>query len=1081
MNNKLITVITIIQITKTMLMRKSICLGIMMILSCLLGGLSYAQTQRIAGQILDETSQPVIGAAVIVKDAGNVGTTSDFDGKFSLSAAPNATLVISCIGYVTLEVAVNGRANLSIILAEDTALLEEVVVVGFGTQKKPNLTGSVSQVSMDEVLGDRPVINAANALQGAIPGLTISGGSSTSQAKSFSIRGDLSINGGSPLVLIDNVEGDINNLNPDDIESVSVLKDAASSAIYGARAAAGVILVTTKRPKSGTKFTLNYNTNIGALNSINCPQQASLTNYIDAYLEAGYNSNYWAGNGNIQQWKEYLAQYKSNPGSLNTIGEGILSAGNNVYYFLNETDLFKNMLETGFLQNHNVSVSGGSDKIRYRVSAGLNTVNGPLLTKKDKYGRKNISSFVSADVTKWLTQEATLSYSNANTTNPENGSFYTTRLINYYPSYFPGETVGRDHDVLSQVPASQLQQVPTSHNNTAISRIALRSIFKILPGWTATAEYTYDRKDTNYDYYSTPYEQAEAQFAAKTLPEAGQDQYRMYDEITKYNAINVYSTYQQTWGKHDFKVMAGYNQESSWYKYFNGQILGQTVSSVPSFGGGTGTKTLNESYSEYAIRGVFGRINYAYDNRYLVEFNGRYDGSSKFPTNSRFGFFPSVSVGWRIGQESFMEGTKSWLDELKLRASYGSIGNQKINPYQFTPSMSIGQSTTWLDKDDKVTIINSPSLVSADFTWEKVTSLNVGLDFNAFKNRLQTTFDYYIRKTSGMLAAGMEIPSVIGASAPLQNIADLSNKGWELSVSWKDFVGKDFGYYVNFNIYDNRTFIDKYNNESGILSDYYVGKELGEIWGYVSDGYYSIDDFDIEKAKGGAWVLKEGVTSIQGVNVQPGDVKFLDLDGDENNQISAGANTVENPGDRKIIGNNRARFLYGANLGVSYKGFALDVRLQGVAKRDVWIGGAGMFPFGGAGAGDAVFQPLYYNQTDYWTAKSYDPESPDYMVAANPDASLFRIYGQGNNVGSNTRTSDKYLQSGAYMRIKNLTLSYTFPHQLINKIGVNGFKLYISIENLATLTSLPKGYDPETLSWSYPFYRTSSIGASITF
>ena len=996
-----------------------------------------------------------------------------------MNAADDAVLVVSCIGFVEQNIPVNGQKTIKVTLEEDTELLSEVVVVGYGTQKKVNLTGSVSQVKMEEVLGDRPIINAAAALQGAIPGLTVSGGSSTSQAKSFSIRGDLSINGGSPLVLIDNVEGDINSLNPNDIESVSVLKDAASSAIYGARAAAGVILVTTKQPKSGTKFTLNYNNNIGFLNSINCPRQASLTEYIDAYIEAGYNGNYWAGNGDVTKWKEYLAQYKANPSSLKTVGEGIYK-DESKYYFLNETDLFKNMLETGFFQNHNLSVAGGSDRVRFRVSAGLNDVNGPLLTKKDSYGRKNVMGFVSADITKWFTQEATISYSDAVQTDPQ-GSFYTTRLINYYPSYFPGETVGRDHDVLSQAPASQLQQVPVTTNKTAVARIFLKSNFNILKGWTATLEYTYDRKDNNYNYYTTPYEQAEAQFAAKTIPEAGQDKYEMYDATTKYNALNIYTTYQNTWGKHEFKAMAGFNQESSWYKYFYGSILGQTVPSVPSFGGGTGTKTLDEDYIEYAIRGGFGRLNYSYDNRYLIEFDARYDGSSKFPKTSRFGFFPSVSAGWRIGQEHWMEGARGWLDELKLRASYGSIGNQKIDPYMFTSTMIIGQSTGWLDNGDKVTTISTPALVSSTFTWERVTTLNFGLDFNAFQNRLQTSFDYYIRKTTGMLAAGVEIPSVVGATAPLQNIADLRNRGWELSLSWRDHVGKDFGYYARFNIYDNRTFIDKYNNESGLLSDYYVGREFGETWGYVSDGYYTIDDFDLAKAKTGAWVLKEGVTSIQGVNVQPGDVKFKNIDGDENNQITSGENTLEKPGDRKIIGNTTPRFRYGANLGLSFKGFALDVMLQGVAKRDVWIGGAGMFPFAGQGAGDAVFQPLYYNQTDYWTAKSYDPASPDYMVAANPGAKLFRIYGQGNNVGSNTRTSDKYMANGAYMRIKNLSLSYSFPHKMINKIKLSDLKLYASIENLATITSLPDGYDPETLSWSYPFYRTTTFGVSITF
>ena len=340
-----------------------------------------AQTHPRAGRVVDEANQPLGGVAVLIKGSASLGTQTDVNGEFTIKTSDDAVLLISCIGYVEKTIPVNGQAKLEIVLAEDSELLSEVVVVGYGVQKKVNLTGSVSQVKMEDVLGDRPVINAAAALQGAIPGLSVSGGSSPGQSKSFNIRGDLSINGGSPLVLIDGVEGDLNTVNPNDIESVSVLKDAASAAIYGARAAAGVILVTTKQPKSGSKFTLNYNNNIGFLNSITCPKQASLMEYIDAYIEAGYNSNYWAGNGDVNKWKDYLVQYKNDPSSLNTIGEGILPDGSNVYYFLQETDLFKHMLETGFFHNHNLSVSGGSDTIRFRVSKEINK-------KKEKLNKK---------------------------------------------------------------------------------------------------------------------------------------------------------------------------------------------------------------------------------------------------------------------------------------------------------------------------------------------------------------------------------------------------------------------------------------------------------------------------------------------------------------------------------------------------------------------------------------------------------------------------------------------------------------------------------------------------------------------
>lgn len=323
----------------------------------------------------------------------------------------------------------------------------------------------------------------------------------------------------------------------------------------------------------------------------------------------------------------------------------------------------------------------------------------------------------------------------------------------------------------------------------------------------------------------------------------------------------------------------------------------------------------------------------------------------------------------------------------------------------------------------------------------------------------------------------------MGTSAPLQNIADLSSDGWELNLTWRDRIG-DFAYNIGFNIYDNQAKIKKFNNESGLIGQYYVGQKLGELWGYVADGYYSIDDFVMDDAKRGVWTLKEGVTSIQGYSVQPGDVKFKDLDG--NGVINSGAGTLSDPGDRKIIGNTRARYQFGANLGASYKGFSLDVRLQGVGKRDYWLGGSSIFPFAGAGSGDAVFQPLFSNQTDYWQAKSYDPADPDYMVAKNPNAKLFRIYNQGNNVGSNTRVSDKYLQNAAYLRVKNITLGYNLPRNWVKKALIEQARVYVSVENLATISDLPKGYDPEgnssnSIVWDYPYYRTISVGANITF
>ena len=1037
------------------------------------------QAETASGVVKDAMGETVIGASVVVKGTTN-GTITDFDGQFSLSGVKKGAIIqISFVGYQTQEIVWEGKP-LNVTLKDDTQALEEVVVVGFGSQKKADLTGAVSQVKMDEVLGDRPVINATAALQGAMPGLMVSGGSSPGQSKSFNIRGDLSINGGSPLVLIDNVEGDLSSLNPDDIESISVLKDAASSAIYGARAACGVVLVTTKRPKNDTKFQFNYSFNQGWENSIGRPKQASLTDYIAAYEEAGYSTQYWAGDGQVSTWKELLQQYKA--GTLQGVYEnGIYKHTDGRVYYLKESDPQGNALDTGVLSNHNVSVSGGTDKLRFRISGNYSYENGPMITNKDKYMRKALTAFVSADVAKWFTQEISMYYTDTKKTALSNNirDPFATRLISWYPEgYMPADILGTSEDMIIDSPRNSYLVSPTSTTRNSIPRIQVKSIIKPLKNWEIVAEYTFNKKNYKYNNYSGLMEYADVQLAKKTSPADKIDTYQINTNETKYNALNLYSTYKLELGKHKASVMVGFNQESSWYGAFNASIKEQAVPTVPSFGGGNGEKNISESYTEYAIRGAFARLTYSFADKYLLTANMRYDGSSKFPKENRFGFFPSVSLGWRLGQEHFMDWSREYLDDFKLRASWGSIGNQNISPYGYIASMSINKTTTWLDGGDKVTYISVPGLVRGNYTWETVTTLDFGFDLSMFGSRLNTVFDWYKRDTKDMLASGIELPSVVGALAPLQNVADMTTKGWELAITWRDRVG-DWNYSVGFNVYDHMSEITKYNNKSNNLGDYYVGRKFGEIWGYVSDGYYTIDDFDLELAKKNTWVLKEGVTQINGTSPRPGDEKFVNLRGEEN-IINTGASTLDDPGDRKIIGNSTSRYQFGANMSVGYKGFDLSMMLQGVGKRDVTLGGSALFPFGAGGA-DGVFHPLYYNQTDYWQAISYDPASPDFMVAKNPNAALFRIYGQEGNVGSNTRTSTKYLQDGSYMRIKNMTLSYTFPTEWIKKIQLNQLRLYVSVENLATFTSLPDGYDPESLSWSYPFYRTWSFGANVSF
>ena len=1035
------------------------------------------------GVVKDNQGESVIGASVVVKGSTN-GTITDFDGHFTLNNVKRGDVIqISFIGYVSQEVVWQGTP-LDITMKEDSQTLEEVVVVGFGSQKKANLTGSVSQVKMDDVLGERPVTNVKNALQGSMPGLMVSGGASPGEAKSFNIRGTVSINGMNPLVLIDNVEGDIDLLNPEDIESVTVLKDAASSAIYGARAAAGVILITTKKAKKGEKFNLNYNANFGFQTSINSPKQASLDEYLRAYQAAGFSETYYAGNGFVSKWCEYLAGYKENPSAYPTVGDGIYIGEDGAPYYLNDKDVYKAFQETSFMQTHNLTANGGTEKLRYRLSAGLTKEDGPLIESKDTYMRKNISSFISADITDWLTQEADFRYTVADRSEPmgSGDGIYCMNHISFYPSgMMPGSvntSVGKDLPLIT--PENQIRYNNPYLTDTDNTRIYLRTILRPIKGLELVGEYTYDRKNWQKSYYAKKWEYTTEQLGSNSS--VSSDYLFKSEDHADYNALNLYGTYNFSIKEdHMFKIMAGFNQERKQNSWISVQAHDMIAPSAPSFTSATGKIIPKDSYEDYAIRGAFYRINYNYKDRYLFEANGRYDGSSKFPKDDRFGFFPSFSVGWNIAREAWMEKALDYVSDLKLRASWGQIGNQNIGNYGYYSTMQpVGNSNYWLKDGEFITYISTPGLVSNSFTWETVETLDIGFDASMFNSRLQVTFDWYQRTTRDMLIAGIQLPAVVGTSAPMRNAADMRTRGWEIAVNWRDQIG-DWKYNVGFNLYDYKSKITKYsNNEDKLLSqNYYEGKTLGEIWGYVSDGFYTIDDFDGP----GTWQLKDGVASLDGYNPRPGDEKFVNLNDDRGtNEINSGLNTVDSPGDQKVIGNSTPRYNFGVNLGVSYKGFSLSAILQGTAKRDVWIGGMSLFPFGGSAK---AYYPVFYNQTDYWEPMGscdgqYTENDREYWVAKNPDASLYRLYSNMQNHGSNQRASTKYLQNGAYMRLKNITLAYTFPKALISKVSLSALKVFVSAENLATISSLPKGYDPERLSWGYPFYRTLSFGLNVT-
>lgn len=1034
----------------------------------------------VSGTVTDETGEGIIGATVLVQGTNN-GIVTDIDGNFRLNvSAKEVTLEISFIGYSKKTVKAQANMPVKVVLKEDTEMLDEVVVVGYGTQKKANLTGAVSQVQMDKVLGNRPVATVGTALQGAIPGLVVSPSATPGSSASFNIRGTTSINGGSPLVLIDNVPGDINMLNPEDIESVSVLKDAASAAVYGARSAFGVILITTKKAKKNERFSINYGNTFGWTTAINLPEQVSTLEYMDIYQHTWGNTHY-IQSMNIDKWREYYTQYHNDPSSLPGVeasGRYIDPDGN--IYFLNNKNPMTEALTTGFQQTHNLSATGGTDKLTYRLSMGYVNNNGVLVGSKDVYERLNVASYVNADITSWLTTSLDLRYTKGDQATPDNSQngIWDMRKCYFNPT---GSVVSPDGSTLYwETPANYLAFAYTNHTVKKNPRIYSRTSIHPIEGLDVVFEYTYNGTEQDVRNYNGYFKLLHPQDTNVSTPTTSQ--YKNNKSTTDYNSFNVNATYEKSFRDHNFKVMAGFTQETSDTSNLNVSRLDMINTESPSISGGVGETTATDSYTQYIIRGAYGRINYDYKGKYLLEFNGRYDGSSRFPKKNRFGFFPSASIGWQVAKEKFMNWSKDWMNELKLRASYGEIGNQAISDYSYFANMN-PEKAGWILAGVRPMTLSTPGMVSSNFTWEVAKTLDVGFDLSLFNNRFQATFDWYQRTTEGMLTAGRDLSAEAGADAPMQNAANLRNRGWEITLNYKEQIG-DWSYRIGFNLYDSQTKITKYENPNKSLGmDYYEGKTIGEIWGYVTDGFYTIHDFvpSSEGVKGwqdGVWTLKDGVTYIQGYTPQPGDHKFVNLRDDENsvNRIDSGENTVDNPGDRKIIGNNASRFQFGGNLGVTWKGLDLSIFLQGTGKRDYWVSDNMRWGW----SSNTTSSAIYKGQEDFWRPTDMNANTIEGWTPVNENPTYFRYYNSKANNASNQRVQTRYLMNAAYLRIKNITLGYTLPKAWVKKIGLSNAKVYCSGENLFTFDHLPTGYDPERMTWGYPFYRTLSFGFNVT-
>lgn len=1040
--------------------------------------------QVFRGKIQNEKGELVVGATVQVIDRNNGQhkhvKNSDAKGNFEISINnTNDYLEVSSVGYHNFKVSLD-KVSAVITLKEIVTELDDIVVVGYGVQKKANLTGAISTVKMKDVLGNRSISSTSQALQGAIPGLEITSNSGRPGLNTaVNVRGMTSINGGTPLVLVDNVPMEIDNVNPQDIESVTVLKDAAASSIYGARASFGVILISTKKGNFNQPTKIEFNTNISSTNSYDLPEKASPLEMIQSLKDWG-TQNYWTGQ-NIDNWLKLLNEYAADP-SLYPEGKTVL---NGLNYPLAQTDVIKDMMEPGFELLQNLSLAGGNANTAYRISLGHADENGILKTSNDRYKKYNLNASINSKVSETFSTAVNLFYLNTSQNVPKQiGTLFRNAIS--VGSFVPtGTFTTETGEVLPYNNPDNLLKYESPRNNFG-DQLRLFGMLKYSPfkGFDVNAEYTFtkSRNNSRATFASWRYINSTTYDIATMNPNTSYS--RDFSNIDNH-ALNLYASYEHSLiDKHQFKGLIGINYEKDSYERVNSSRNDLLSASVPTLSTSTGITQASDSFNEYALSGYFGRINYAYDNRYLLEINGRLDGSSRFPKGKRFGFFPSTSFGWNISEEKFMLPYKSTISELKIRGAHGEIGNQVYAPgeggqnyYPFFPGLET-RNLEWIDPATNIRYLGltTPSLVSANFTWETVNTSNLGVDIGLWNHKLQANFDIYRRKTSDMLAPGAKLPATLGTDAPLQNVADLQTDGWEFSLKWRD-KHNDFNYSLGFNLSDNHSKITKYDNPAGLLSlnnvghsDYYVGHRLGEIWGFTTQGFFTVDDFEPgtlnENLMNGK--LKEGIAPYRGTPQNPGDIRYVDLDG--NGEIFTGNETLENPGDRSVIGNTNRRFQYGINGLVSYKNLDMSFFLQGVGKRDIWISNQLYWPY------QTNFEAVYKHHLDYWT--------PD-----NTNSFYPRNYRDATgNTGISRNVQTKYLSNGAYLRVRNITLGYTFPQEILKDLFIKNVRLFLTGENLFVFKHTPKGIDPEVnyavesnSGGAYPFIRKFSFGLNLNF
>jgi len=1053
----------------------------------------YSQQHlTLTGKVTDINNQPLPGVTVVIKGTSQ-GTVTDSEGNFKLTIPDTAeTLQFSFVGMRTQDVAIDNRTSLTIMMEEETIGMEEVVVVGYGVQKKVNLSGAVDAIDSKE-LESRPIVNIAQGLQGVAPNLNIDFVSGEpGQTAQINIRGMTSINGGEPLILIDGVPADaweLNRLTPEDVADISVLKDASSAAIYGARAAFGVILITTK---SGTREGVNisYNNNFSWSNPTLLPDKTSDPYIYLRLQDLSTDNTPWNNINPSDETYAWAKERSENPAG--TTGVRINPNDPGSWEYMGNRDWTNYFLGANYSQKHHLQIDGKTEKTTFYLSGAYDNENGALKIADDIFKRYSLRSKVDYNPFKWLTIGNNTLFTMTERRNP---SYMWTDIwggwdiYNLEPTSWDKNPDGSWANSGVGILAARLTnggKTDNRYNSTQSTFTAEARFFD--EHLKVNSDYTIRKGNSNYGWYYSKYNIG---YGPEDIREEGTNEAYRSATFDTYDVFNIYGTFNKEFGDHSVTALLGFNQEYNRNEWFEARRDNVITGSLPTIALATGEDYVDESITDWAIRGAFYRLNYIFKERYIIEFNGRYDGSSRFPKKTRFGFFPSASAAWRIDRENFMESLIPAISTLKLRGSFGSLGNQNVSAYGYISTMSPSEAS-YIVNGELPQRVSPPQLVSDNYTWETVETLNFGADFGFFNDRLFTSFDIYQRNTTGMLTQGKDLPDVLGAAEPNENAADLQTNGWELTLTYKNsfnLAGDMFNFSTRFILSDSRAWITRFDNPNKNLDQYYVGMEFGELWGLESNGFFqTIEEI---QALDQTQLIPWGALSIV-----PGWPKYIDQDG---NGIIEKGYTVDDPKDAVIIGNTSPRYRFGLNLNFDWKGFDVRTFVQGIGRKDYYplhylYWGFYQQPYsGGYKHLFDFYRPNDDNETDM------GKHSQSYIEAGlahqNLDAKypIFQSWladvnlGEGLNESKGLATPQTgYLLNAAYIRIKNITIGYTLPKTWTQKAKMSRVRLFVSGENLAEWSEVSDYFDPEAVTgegwgYAYPFQRRYSFGVNIDF